>query len=111
MGTVRVMGEEMRVCSVDEVRPGTARRFDIGSHRIAVVRVEDDFYVIGDTCSHQAYSLSEGLVDEDDCLIECPKHGSEFDLVTGAPRSLPATKPVPTYEVRVDGGDVLVTVP
>jgi 3-phenylpropionate/trans-cinnamate dioxygenase ferredoxin subunit len=97
-----------RLCSVDDVKPGEARRFDVDGHRIAVVRIGDDWYALGDECSHEDYSLSEGDVWEDECEIECPKHGSTFDLRTGEPQSLPATKPVPTYVVRVDGDDVHV---
>ena len=59
--------------------------------------------MIGDQCSHADVSLSEGEVDVDECTIECPKHGSEFALETGEALTLPALKPVPTYEVTVDG--------
>jgi 3-phenylpropionate/trans-cinnamate dioxygenase ferredoxin subunit len=99
-----------RVCSVDDVKPGAARRFDVDGHRIAIVRIGDDFYAIGDRCSHEDYSLAEGDVWEDECELECPKHGSTFDLRTGEPQTLPATKPVPVYEVHVDGDDVRVEI-
>jgi 3-phenylpropionate/trans-cinnamate dioxygenase ferredoxin subunit len=105
------MGTVVRLCAVDDVAPGTARRFDVGSHRIALVRVGDDFYAIGDRCSHQDYSLSEGEVFPDELEIECWKHGSTFSLKSGEPCTLPATQPVPVYEVRVEGGDVLVDLP
>ena len=74
----------------------TARRFDVEGHRIALVRVGDDFYAIGDQCSHEDFSLSEGEVLSDECEIECWKHGSTFSLKTGEPQSLPAVKPVPS---------------
>lgn len=99
-----------RLCGRDDVAPGEARRFDVDGHRIALVRIGDDFYALGDTCSHADFSLSEGEVDTDDCTIECWKHGSAFSLVTGEPESLPATRPVPVYTVSVDGDDVLVEV-
>ena len=99
-----------RLCSFDELEPGSARRFDVDGRRIAVVRLGDDVYAIGDTCSHADVSLSEGEIHEDDKTIECWKHGSEFSLVTGEPETLPATKPVPAYEIVVDGDDVLVVV-
>jgi len=102
---------EVRVCSVDDVKPGSARRVDVDGHRLAVVRIGDDFYVLGDECSHADYSLSEGDVWEDEREIECPKHGSTFSLESGEPQTLPATQPVPVYTVRVDGDDVLVTIP
>ena len=94
-----------------EIDPGTARRFDVGTLQIAVIRIEDDVYAIGDTCSHEDYSLSEGEVLVEECEIECWKHGSTFDLRTGEPRSLPATRPVPVYVVRLDGDDVMVELP
>ena len=105
------MSETVRLCGVDELKPGDARRFDLGPHRIALVRIEDDYYAVGDRCSHADFSLSEGEVLPDDVEIECWKHGSTFDLRSGEPQSLPATKPVPVYEVAVDGDDVVVTLP
>ena len=102
---------DVRVCSVGDVEPGSARRFDVEGHRLSIVRIGDDFYVIGDECSHEDYSLSEGFVWEDECEIECPKHGSMFSLKTGEAMSLPATEPVPVYDVRVDGVDVIVRLP
>lgn len=97
-----------RLCSVDEMQAGTARRFDVGPHRIALVRIGDDFYAIGDRCSHADYSLSEGEVWADEREIECWKHGSTFSLLTGEPQTLPATVPVPVYSVRVEGTDVVL---
>ena len=99
-----------RLCKVDDLAPGTARRFDIGKHRICLVRIEDDFYAIGDRCSHADFSLSEGEVWSDEKEIECWKHGSTFSLLTGEPQSLPATMPVPVSMVRVEGDDVFVDV-
>ena len=105
------MGDVVRLCRRDELSSGAARRFDVGAYRIALVRLGDDFYAISDECSHEDYSLSEGDVLVDACEIECWKHGSMFDLVTGEPRSLPATKPVPVYSVLVEGDDVMVELP
>ena len=101
----------VRVCSVSDVAPGTARRVDAGGHRLAVVRIGDDFYALGDRCSHADYSLSEGDVWADEREIECPRHGSTFSLLTGEPCSLPATRPVPVFVVTVDGDDVYVSIP
>ena len=99
------------VAKVDDIKPGTARKYDDGEHRIAVVRIGDQFYALGDRCSHADYSLSEGDVWEDEREIECPKHGSTFSLESGKPQTLPATRPVPVYRVLVDGADVLVELP
>ena len=105
------MGEARRLCARDDLAPGTARCFAVDGHRVALVRIDDDFYAIDDTCSHADYSLSEGDVWTDEREIECPKHGSTFSLVTGEPQTLPATKPVPVHTVRVDGDDVYVELP
>jgi 3-phenylpropionate/trans-cinnamate dioxygenase ferredoxin subunit len=102
---------KVTLCRVDDLAPGSAQRFDGDNYRIALVRIGDDFYAIGDQCSHENYSLAEGDVFTDECEIECWKHGSTFDLRTGEPQSLPAVKPVPTYDVIVEDGDVKVVVP
>jgi 3-phenylpropionate/trans-cinnamate dioxygenase ferredoxin subunit len=102
------VAETFRLCSTAEAESGQPRRFDVGGHRICLVRIGDDFYAIGDRCSHEDYSLSEGEVFEDEREIECWKHGSTFSLTTGEPQSLPATKPVPVYTVVIEGDDVIV---
>ena len=101
-------GTRVRLCAVADVTPGEAKRIDIGDHRLAVIRIEDDFYVIGDECSHADYSLAEGELDPADQTIECWKHGSTFSVKTGEPSCLPAVKPVPVYEVSVVDGEILV---
>ncbi|HYO39119.1 MAG TPA: non-heme iron oxygenase ferredoxin subunit [Nocardioidaceae bacterium] len=98
-----------RVCSVADVKPGTALAVDVqaaDTDRVAVVRDGDDWYAVDDECSHATIPLSEG--DVDGCEIECWLHGSRFDLRTGKPSGPPATEPVPVYAVRIDGDDVLV---
>ena len=102
------MSDAVRVCSVDDLAPGEARRFDVNGHRVALVRIGDDFYAIGDQCSHEDYALSEGEVIGDELEIECWKHGSTFSLTTGEPQSLPAVRPVPVYDVVRDGDDIKV---
>ena len=104
------MSTKERLCRLDELPPGTARRFDVAKHRIAVVRIGDDLYAIGDRCTHANISLAEGDVHAEDKTIECWKHGSEFSLETGEALTLPATKAEPVYEVRVDGDDVVVVI-
>ena len=105
------MPETLRLCGRDDLVPGQARRFDTGGRRIALVRIGDQFYAVDDRCSHEDFSLADGEVWPDECEIECAKHGSTFDLRTGAPCSLPATRPVPVYEVVVVDGQVSVVVP
>ena len=106
------VGAGERLCSLADLQAGAASRFELAGHTICVVRFEDGtVYAIGDTCSHANVSLSEGEVDPLTRHIECWKHGSCFSLETGEPDTLPATKPVPTYEVVIDGDDVKVVLP
>ena len=105
------MSEVVRVCGRHDIEPGTARKFEIGTRCLAVVRIDDDVYAIDDRCSHEDYSLSEGEVLVEECEIECWKHGSTFDLRTGEPQTLPATKPVAVYAVHIEGDDVMVELP
>jgi 3-phenylpropionate/trans-cinnamate dioxygenase ferredoxin component len=92
-----------------QVSLGEARRFDADGAPVCVVNLgEDGFRAVGDVCSHAEAYLHEGEVDVEEGTIECPLHGSVFDLTTGAAKTLPATRPVPVYEVTVDGDDLLI---
>ena len=104
-------GALLTLCAVDDLAPGAARRFDVGGLRIALVRIDDTFYAVGDRCSHEDFSLADGEVWGPECEIECAKHGSTFDLRTGRPCSLPATTAVPVYEVVVEDDQVRVVTP
>ena len=79
--------------------------------RIALYHLCGQIYATSDICSHAYAELSEGFLDTDDCTIECPLHGSRFDIRTGAVLSLPAYEPIAVYSVRLDGDDVLVELP
>jgi 3-phenylpropionate/trans-cinnamate dioxygenase ferredoxin subunit len=103
--------ETLRLCGRDDLQPGQARRFDTGGLRIALVRIGDEFFAVADRCSHEDYSLADGEVWAEECELECAKHGSTFDLRTGQPCSLPATRPVATYDLVVDDDSVSVVVP
>ncbi|MFP5333527.1 MAG: non-heme iron oxygenase ferredoxin subunit [Acidimicrobiia bacterium] len=98
----------VEVLTEDEVADGRGVRVDVGGERIAVFRDGERFYAIGDRCSHAEASLSEGEVFDGE--VECPRHGAVFDLASGAAKSLPATRPVPTYGVRARDGVVEVEV-
>ncbi len=93
---------------VDQVPDGQVRRFEVGGRAVAVIRIGDDFYALGDTCSHADYSLSEGYLWPEEGKLECPRHGSRFSLETGEPDSLPATRPVPAYRVELRDGELFL---
>lgn len=99
------------LCPQDELAPGEVKRFNVGSRQVALARIGDEFFAIDDICSHGHFSLSEGELDEFDCTLECPKHGSLFNLRTGHPETLPATVPVEVYPVRLQNGEVQVELP
>jgi 3-phenylpropionate/trans-cinnamate dioxygenase ferredoxin component len=88
-----------------------AVRVEGGPYGICVARLGDEVYALADRCSHQNWLLSDGEVEAADVTIECTKHGSTFSLKDGRPQCLPATMPVTVYPVRVEGDEVVVTVP
>ncbi|HYT10500.1 MAG TPA: non-heme iron oxygenase ferredoxin subunit [Mycobacteriales bacterium] len=93
-------------CPLADVPEEGAVRVEIGDVPICLVRTEGDVYAIHDVCSHAEVPLSEGEVEG--TTVECWLHGSRFDLRSGKPTGLPATRPVPVYETRVDGDAVYV---
>ena len=97
--------------TLGDLPPGSARKVVVDGHEVALVHTEGTVFAVGDQCSHADVSLSEGEVDVDTCHIECWKHGSSFSLETGAPDVLPATQPVPVYEARIEGDDVVLVLP
>ncbi|MBL8643511.1 MAG: non-heme iron oxygenase ferredoxin subunit [Rhodospirillaceae bacterium] len=103
------MTEIVRVCSTAELAPGTMRRAPT-KLPIAVYNIGGAFYATSDYCTHETSSLcDEGYLDGDE--IECGWHCAKFNVKTGAVTAPPATKPLPTYEVRIENGDLYVVVP
>ncbi|HPB44834.1 MAG: non-heme iron oxygenase ferredoxin subunit [Microthrixaceae bacterium] len=98
----------VRLCRLDEIDDGGMARFELDGFNLAVIRIEDKVYGLEDRCSHQNVPLSTGEVDTDECLVVCTKHGAAFDVETGEALILPATRPVPTYDLAVEDGEVLL---
>jgi 3-phenylpropionate/trans-cinnamate dioxygenase ferredoxin component len=88
------------VARAGDIPPGCAARVEIDGVPVAIFNVEGSYYALDDTCSHAEASLSEGDLDIERCVIECPLHGSSFDLRTGDPLSLPAVEPVRAHRVE-----------
>ncbi|QXJ19979.1 non-heme iron oxygenase ferredoxin subunit [Actinomadura graeca] len=97
----------VRACPFAEVPADGAVGVEIEGTPVAIVRSGDDLYALNDICSHAEVSLSEGEIYNG--TIECWLHGSCFDLRTGKPTNPPATQPVATYKVKVEDGDVYVS--
>jgi 3-phenylpropionate/trans-cinnamate dioxygenase ferredoxin subunit len=99
------------VAPADEFPPGSVRLVTVGPGvYVGVYNCGGRLYAIEDRCSHDDGPLCEGDWDEDLCRVVCPRHGSQFDLATGRPLSLPAYEPVATYPVEVEDGVVRVRV-
>ena len=95
------------VCRLADLPAGEMRMVESGGRRIGVFHCADgELYAIEDRCSHDDGPLAEGEFDASACTVECPRHGSLFDLTTGRPRTLPAYRPVGTFEVRIDDDEV-----
>lgn len=96
-----------RVAATGDVPADTVKLVQVNGTAICLAHTEDGaWYAINDTCSHEEFSLSQGELWGTD--IECPQHGSRFDLRTGHPDVLPAVEPVPVYPVKVEGDEVYV---
>ena len=104
------MAETIDICPIDELPPGGMRLVEWEDLEIAVVNCGGDVLAIEDRCSHDDGNLVEGELDEETCSIECPRHGSVFDLRTGKPLNLPAYVPVDTFPVLVEDGVIRVEV-
>ena len=104
----------MRVASwvevgrIEEVPPGHAARVEIGDVPVAIFNVDGEFFCVDDTCTHAEASLRDGDLDISRCAIECPLHGSAFDLRTGDPLSLPAVEPVHVHHIDISDGVIRV---
>jgi len=99
------------VCPADQLGPGEMRLVEADGRKIGVFRCAGgELYAIEDRCSHDDGPLAEGEFDRDACTVECPRHGSLFDLTTGRPKTLPAYAPVDVFEVREEDGEVKLEV-
>jgi 3-phenylpropionate/trans-cinnamate dioxygenase ferredoxin subunit len=89
------------VCPVSELGPGEKTIIEHDGEPIAVFNANGELFAIEDRCSHDDGPLAEGEWHPDQCTVECPRHGSLFDLRTGKPKTLPAFEPVRTFPVDV----------
>ena len=96
------------VAKLEEIPDGGMRQFNVRGDLVGVYRVGPDVYAIGDVCTHEYTHLTEGEFDPEELEVECPLHGSRFNVVDGSVRILPATKPEPTYEVKIEGDMILI---
>jgi nitrite reductase/ring-hydroxylating ferredoxin subunit len=99
----------VRVCSQADVPEGGCKAFIIGKRHVAVFRSEGKVFVTSNICSHEHESLADGWLDG--TVIECPRHGAQFSIVSGEALSLPATEPIDVFAVTLEGDDIFVDLP
>jgi 3-phenylpropionate/trans-cinnamate dioxygenase ferredoxin component len=97
------------VAKEEDVAVGAAVVVDIAGKRLALCNTGDGIFAIDDVCTHDGGPLDQGTLDGKE--IECPRHGARFDVTTGRALCLPAVRPVRTYPVRLEGGEVEVDLP
>jgi nitrite reductase/ring-hydroxylating ferredoxin subunit len=100
------VAEFHKLGSVEEVGPGEIKQYLVEDRFVALCNVDGEFHAFEDVCTHQFTHLSEGEFTGSE--VKCPLHGAKFDVKTGAAKSLPAVKPVPKHEVKVENGNVYV---
>jgi 3-phenylpropionate/trans-cinnamate dioxygenase ferredoxin subunit len=98
------------VCTEAELPVGATRLVEVDGIKIGVFNCDGELLAIEDRCSHDDGPLAEGEFDQSTCTVECPRHGSRFDLRTGRPKTLPAFAPVETFEVRLEDGEIKLEV-
>jgi 3-phenylpropionate/trans-cinnamate dioxygenase ferredoxin subunit len=102
------MAEFVAVAKLHDLGDGDMRQVVVRGDLVGLYRVGERVFAVDDICTHEEAYLTEGYFEPEDLEVECPLHGSRFNIETGAVRILPATRPIATYEVRIDGDDVLV---
>jgi 3-phenylpropionate/trans-cinnamate dioxygenase ferredoxin component len=103
-------GTTVSVCPLAELEPGSMRLVEHDGAKIGVFNCEGSLYAIEDRCSHDDGPLAEGEFDPSTCTVECPRHGSLFDLTTGRPKTLPAYAPVRTFPITVEDDTITLEV-
>jgi 3-phenylpropionate/trans-cinnamate dioxygenase ferredoxin component len=96
----------VKVAEIGDIQPTSMKAVEVAGEKICVANVKGTYYAIGNTCTHEGGPLNEGTLEGYE--VECPWHGSKFDIRTGKVTRPPANEPESTYEVKVEGNDILV---
>src|SRR5215203_2399311 len=96
----------VKVADTKDIQPSQMKEAQIDGKNICVVNVEGKYYAIGSICTHEGGPLADGMLEGYE--VECPWHGSKFDVRTGEVTNPPASEPEPAYEVKVDGNNILI---
>ena len=96
----------VKVTSTKEILPSKMKEVQTDGENICIANIEGKYYAIGSICTHEGGPLADGTLEGYE--VECPWHGSKFDVRTGEVTNPPASEPEPSYEIKVDGNDVLI---
>jgi 3-phenylpropionate/trans-cinnamate dioxygenase ferredoxin subunit len=102
------MPEFVTIATTDEVPNGDRIVVEVAGHYVAVFNVDNKYYAIEDLCTHDDGPLAEGELHG--TAIECPRHGARFDITTGAVLRMPAIKPVPRYDTRIQDDEIQILI-
>ncbi|MFZ0896430.1 MAG: non-heme iron oxygenase ferredoxin subunit [Candidatus Nitrosopolaris sp.] len=107
---VLVLAEEfVKIADTKDIQSSQMKAVEVAGEKICVANIEGKYYAIGNVCTHVGGPLAEGTLEGYE--VECPWHGSKFDVRTGKPTRPPATRSEPTYELKVDGNNILIRKP
>jgi nitrite reductase/ring-hydroxylating ferredoxin subunit len=96
----------VKVADTKDIQPSRMKEVQVDGENICVVNVEEKYHAIGSICTHEGGPLADGTLEGNE--VECPWHGSRFDVRTGEVKNPPATEPEPTYVVKIEGTDILL---
>ncbi len=99
-----------KAVAVKDVPEGKGKKVSLNGKEIAILNLGGKFFALDNKCTHAGGPLSAGKLDGNGCCVECPWHGSVFDLKSGKNTAGPAKRPVAVYKTKVEGNDVLVDV-
>jgi len=102
----KAVSDFVRVASTGDIPEGKMKKVLIGNQQVLVSNVKGKFYAIGNVCTHLGGPLDRGILDGNE--VECPLHHSHFDVTTGQVKRGPASRPEPVYDVKIEGGSILV---
>ena len=103
------MSDFIKVANKNEIKENSMKAFEISGKRIMIANLGGEFFAVNNNCTHEEGFLSDGEV-VGGCCVECPIHGARFDLRTGTVKALPATEPLKTYEIKIEGDNLFVNI-
>lgn len=96
----------VKIAEAKDIQVTKMKEVEVAGEKICIVNVEGKYYAIGNVCTHEGGPLAEGTLEAYE--VECPWHGAKFDVRTGEVTNPPARRPEPSYEIKVDGNNILI---